>query len=145
MRNRLPFVLTACAMLMTAAAQAQDQNQNQSLENIDCGYPLNNNERTYCAEKALKDANSKMEAAYEKLHAKVVEMDDALPEHLKGSPAALETAQAAWKDYSEKDCKAYSFPFMGGTRGNALYRNCMIVLTMHRTEDLEATLEDYDN
>ncbi|WP_298816776.1 lysozyme inhibitor LprI family protein [uncultured Roseibium sp.] len=117
----------------------------QAQETIDCGYPLNNSERTYCADKALKDAEAKMASAYVKLHAKVVEMDDALPEHLKGSPAALEEAQAAWSDYSDKDCKAYAFPFMGGTRGQELYRNCKIVLTMTRTEDLTATLDDYGN
>lgn len=112
-------------------------------ENIDCGYPLNNNERTYCAEKALKDANASMEEAYEELHAKVVAIDEGLPEHLKGSPAALEEAQSAWISFREKDCNAYSFPFKGGTRGNELYRNCMIVMTMQRTDDLQATLEDY--
>ncbi|MCV0425510.1 MAG: DUF1311 domain-containing protein [Roseibium sp.] len=132
-----PIMAIACLFFFTSFASAQ--------ENIDCGYPLNNSERTYCAEKALTEANTKMDAAFEKLMAKVVEMDDALPAHLKGSPASLEEAQAAWKNYREKDCRAYGFPFMGGTRGNELYRNCMIILTMHRTEDLEATLEDYDN
>ena len=66
MRLSIWTTLAAIALLAISAAQAQ--------ENIDCGYPLNNNERTYCAEKALKEANSKMETAYEKLHAKVVEM-----------------------------------------------------------------------
>lgn len=123
------------AVLVPSQATAQ--------ENIDCGYPLTNSERTYCAEKALMEAEQNMEAAYGKLHDKLVEMNDALPEHLKGSPEALEEAQAAWMTYREKDCKAYSFPFMGGTRGNDLYRNCMIVMTMQRTDDLSATFEDY--
>jgi len=130
---------TALAGLIIGSAQVPAQ------ENIDCGYPLNNNERTYCAEKALKEADAKMEEAYGKLHASVVEMDKALPDHLKGAPAALEDAQAAWKDYREKDCHAYGFPFMGGTRGHDLFRSCMIVLTMQRTDDLTATLEDYGN
>jgi len=114
-------------------------------ENIDCGYPLNNNERTYCAEKALTEAEAAMAAAYVKLHAKVVELDNALPDHLKGSPEALEQAQTAWTDYADKDCKAFAFPFMGGTRGQELYRNCKIVLIMNRTDDLTATLEDYSD
>ena len=133
------LIATAAFFLFLGLLSANAQ------ENIDCGYPLNNSERTYCAEKALKEANAKMDAAFERLLSKIIEMDDALPEHLKGSPAALEEAQTAWKTYREKDCRAYGFPFMGGTRGNELYRNCMIILTMHRTEDLEATLEDYDN
>ncbi|WP_299477678.1 lysozyme inhibitor LprI family protein [uncultured Roseibium sp.] len=134
MRLQLCAATLFCA-LIAPLASAQ--------ENIDCGYPLNNNERTYCAEKALNDANTSMEEAYEKLHAKVVAIDEYLPEHLKGSPAALEEAQSAWITFREKDCNAYSFPYKGGTRGNELYRNCMIVMTMQRTDDLQATLEDY--
>lgn len=137
MRLSISATLATSVFLTALAAKAQ--------ENIDCGYPLNNNERTYCAEKALKEANASMEAAYEALHTKVVAMDDTLPDHLKGSPAALEEAQEAWLSYREKDCRAYSFPFMGGTRGNELFRNCMIVLTTLRTDDLTATLEDYGN
>lgn len=112
-------------------------------ENIDCGYPLNNNERTYCAEKALSEANANLEAAYKDLLAKVIQMDDAVPEHLKGAAAALEEAQAAWVSFRELDCNAYGFPFKGGTRGNELYRNCMIIMTMQRIDDLQATLDDY--
>jgi len=114
-------------------------------ENIDCGYPLNNSERTYCAEKALGEAQARMQDAVDRLKARLTEMDADLPEHLKGAPAALDEAQAAWKTYAEKDCEAYSFPFRGGTRGNELYRSCLIVLTMKRTEDLDATAEDYSN
>jgi len=132
-----PTALLAAGLAVVTAWPAAAQ------ENIDCGYPLNNSERTYCADKALKDAEAAMAAAYVKLHARVVALDDALPEHLKGSPAALEEAQTAWTDYADKDCKAYAFPFMGGTRGQELYRNCKIVLTMKRTDDLTATLEDY--
>ncbi|MDN3721197.1 lysozyme inhibitor LprI family protein [Roseibium salinum] len=86
-----------------------------------------------------------MKAAYERLYEKLVEMDDELPEHLKGSPNALEEAQEAWKAFSDKDCAAYSFPFRGGTRGEELYRNCLIVLTIKRAEDLKATVDDYGN
>ncbi|PVB62037.1 lysozyme inhibitor LprI family protein [Labrenzia sp. 011] len=114
-------------------------------ENVDCGYPLTSSERTYCAEKALSETEAKMQTAYDRLHAKLVEMDSELPDHLKGSPAALQEAQAAWKIYSDKDCTAYGFPFRGGPQSDELYRNCMIVLTMKRTDDLNATVEDYDN
>lgn len=127
-----PVALTALAV---SAARAQD--------NVDCGYPLNEQERSYCADKALTDAEARMAAAYVKLHARVLELDKALPEDLKGSADALETAQAAWTDYADKDCKAYAFPFLGGPNGQDLYRNCKIVLTMKRTDDLTATLEDY--
>ncbi len=112
-------------------------------DKIDCGYPLNNSERTYCAEKALDQANQDLTAAYERALAKMMEVDASLPEHLKGSPDALKAAQEAWTEFREKDCTAYSFPFRGGTRGNELYRNCMIVMTMQRIDDLNAMVEDY--
>jgi uncharacterized protein YecT (DUF1311 family) len=136
----LKFVLLACLVMVAGpifAASAQ--------ENVDCGYPLNETERTYCAEKALGEVQARMLEALDRLKAKLAEMDADLPEHLKGAPAALEAAQAAWQAYAEKDCEAYSFPFKGGTRGNELYRSCLIVLTMKRTEDLDATAEDYSN
>ncbi len=139
----IPLVLVLASLALPLPALAQDNAAAQ--DTIDCGYPLTNAERTYCAEKALKDAEADMEGSYDKVLARLTEMDAPLPEHLKGSPAALEEAQDAWKTYREKDCRAYSFPFMGGTRGNELYRSCMIVLTLQRTDDLNATLEDYGN
>lgn len=117
----------------------------QTPDNIDCGYPLNESERSHCADKALEEAGTRMREAFGRLAARVRELDDALPAHLKGAPGALDEAQAAWAAYADKDCKAYAFPFMGGTRGSELYRNCMIVLTMKRTDDLTATVEDYSN
>ncbi len=157
MRMRTLRLAGLSVFLMAAVsapdAQTQENTPKSKPENtrqdaqsdIDCGYPLNNSERTYCAEKALKAAQADMIAAYDRLHAKLTEIDADLPEHLKGSPAALEEAQKAWTVYSDKDCTAYSFPFRGGTRGQELYRNCLIVLTMKRTEDLDATVEDYSN
>ena len=128
-------LLTVALLGFSAAALADDK--------IDCGYPLNNSERTYCAEKALDQANQDLTAAYERALEKMSEVDASLPDHLKGSPDALKAAQEAWTDFREKDCTAYSFPFKGGTRGNELYRNCMIVMTMQRIDDLNAMVEDY--
>jgi uncharacterized protein YecT (DUF1311 family) len=128
-----PLVLASLFLVPFASAQ----------ENVDCGYPLNNSERTYCAEKALKEAETAMNAAYDALQTKLTEMDEALPDHLKGSSEALSDAQEAWKVFREKDCKAYGFPFQGGTRGHELYQGCMIILTMQRTEDFNATVDDY--
>jgi uncharacterized protein YecT (DUF1311 family) len=112
---------------------------------VDCGYPLTDAERSFCADQALTTAKAEMTAAYDLLTARVIELDAALPEELRGAPAALSAAQDAWADYAEKDCRAYAFPFMGGPPGPELFRNCMIVLTRKRTEDLDATLQDYSN
>lgn len=128
-------------LLLVSAAPAQEQVP----ETIDCGYPLTNAERTFCSAKALIEAETAMNAAYEKLLTKLEEMDAALPDHLRGSPEALKESQDAWLVFREKDCRAYGFPFQGGTRGNELYQGCMIILTMRRTEDFNATVEDYGN
>ena len=111
---------------------------------IDCGYPLNQSERTYCANEALKTAEENMGKSYDQALAKMGELDETLPDHLKGSPAALKDAQQAWLEFREKDCTAYSFPFRGGTRGEELYRGCMIVMTMQRTDELNSMLDDYN-
>ncbi|MEO9529460.1 lysozyme inhibitor LprI family protein [Roseibium sp.] len=136
----VPTVLAASLVLAAVTftgARAQ--------ENIDCGYPLDDSQRSYCADKALEDAGTKMREAYELLAERVSELDAALPAALKGAPAALKEAQAAWETYAGKDCKAYAFPFMGGPGGSDAYRNCLIVLTVKRTDDLTATVEDYSN
>ncbi|GGB39948.1 hypothetical protein GCM10011316_09990 [Roseibium aquae] len=110
---------------------------------IDCGYPLNNAERTFCAEQALLEAETEMAAAFGKALARMEELDEPLPEHLKGGPDALRAAQEAWTDYRDKDCLAYSYPFRAGTRGNMSRLTCMIFLTRQRGEDLLAMIEDY--
>lgn len=134
-------VLTA-AVLSASQSFAQERPAEAAL---DCGYPLNDEERSFCADKALKDAEDSLKGAYDQLHAKLVEMDRARSGAQKGGPAALEDAQAAWTTFRNKDCKAYSLPFRGSARGNDLFTSCMIVLTMQRTDDLSATLNDYDN
>ena len=138
------LILPALALFLATASTARAEEEKVN-ENIDCGYPLTNAERSFCAEKALKEADARMHEAFDRLRTRLVEIDAELPDHLKGAPASLDEAQTAWKSYADKDCTAYSFPFKGGTRGDELYRNCLIVLTMKRTEDLDATVEDYAN
>lgn len=135
MRLIYSLVLTWSLVFSAVPAQAD--------ETIDCGYPLNEAERTYCAEKALEKIETDMAAAFDRALAKMAEVDTSLPDEQKGSPAALETAQKAWAAFREKDCAAYSFPFRSSTKGNELYRNCMIVMTMQRTDDLNALVDDY--
>ncbi|GAB4512352.1 MAG: hypothetical protein Tsb0019_08870 [Roseibium sp.] len=131
-RKLVPCLFLVLAFVPAGAAAQQ---------NIDCGYPLTEEERTYCAETALQDARTRMQESYERLRARVVEVDARLPGHLK----ALEDSQAAWETYADKDCTAYSHPYRDGPHGDEVYRNCLIVLTMKRTEDLESTLQDYSN
>jgi len=132
------FVLAALvgAVLLPQAVTAEP--------NINCGYPLNNAERTYCGEQALLEAETEMAAAYEKALAKMRELDAPLPDELKGSPQALEEAQQAWTTYRDKDCFAYSYPFRAGTRGTISLLSCKIFLTRQRAEDLSGMIEDYD-
>ncbi|MEP4770114.1 MAG: lysozyme inhibitor LprI family protein [Roseibium sp.] len=117
----------------------------QAEQPVDCGYPLNETERAFCAEEALKKAEVDLGKAYLRAIAKLTELDKALADDQQGSPAALEEAQNAWRDYRDKDCAAYSYPFRAETRGDELYRGCMIVMTMQRTDDLDAMVEDYGN
>lgn len=131
-------VLAALTLIFSCTAPRAEQP-------VDCGYPLNETERAFCAEEALKKAEVDLGKAYLRAIAKLTELDKALTDDQQGSPAALEEAQNAWRDYRDKDCAAYSYPFRAETRGDQLYRGCMIVMTMQRTDDLDAMVEDYGN
>ncbi|GAA0784938.1 DUF1311 domain-containing protein [Roseibium denhamense] len=110
---------------------------------IDCGYPLNNNERTYCAEEALEQAEEDLGSAYQQALVVMAQTDETLPDHLKGSENALKDAQDAWLVFRDKDCTAYAKPFRAGTQGQMTFLGCMIISTQQRAEQLLAMAEDY--
>jgi len=132
------LLLTPALLLALAQASASAE------PNVNCGYPLNNSERTYCAEQALLQAETEMNAAYKEALTKMEDLDAPLPAHLKGSTKALEEAQQAWTTYRDKDCLAYSYPFRAGTRGTISLLTCKIFLTRQRAEDLSGMIEDFD-
>lgn len=79
----LPALALFLATAGTAVAEEEKVN-----DNIDCGYPLTEAERSFCADKALEDADTRMKEAFDRLRARLVEIDAELPEHLKGAPPA---------------------------------------------------------
>ena len=106
-------------------------------ENIDCGYPLNQTEMTYCAEKGWHDADAELNTVYKDAMAKMREMDSYLDASLKGAADALKEAQRAWIPYRDKACAAYGFQARGGTMEPMLIYGCLATMTKARTEDLK--------
>lgn len=138
--GRMPLLLlglVAVVLLLAAPDRLRAQ------DTIDCGYPLNAEERAACAQMALSEANTAMQQALDATLAVMADLDQALPEDLRGSPQALQAAQDAWTTYRRKDCEAYAFPFRAEVRGDTLFLSCMIITTLQRTEDLNAMVEDY--
>jgi uncharacterized protein YecT (DUF1311 family) len=106
-------------------------------QNIDCGYPLNQREMTYCAEQGWHEADADLNAVYKDAMAKMREMDGYLDASLKGAADALKDAQRAWIPYRDKACKSYGFQARGGTMEPMLIYGCLATMTRARIEELK--------
>ncbi len=106
-------------------------------ENIDCGYPVNQMEMTYCAEQGWQKADAELNAAYKKAMAAMKETDSYLPKEMQGAAEALRGAQRAWIPYRDKACEAYGFQARGGSMEPMLIYGCLATLTAQRTEELK--------
>ncbi|MEP3667809.1 MAG: lysozyme inhibitor LprI family protein, partial [Roseibium sp.] len=73
MKNRLLALASLALVTSTDGLSAQD--------NIDCGYPLNQMERTYCAQKAWKQYDAELNATYQAAMATMRSLDASLPDH----------------------------------------------------------------
>lgn len=120
--------LVATGLFVLQPASAQD--------NVDCGYPLNQMEMTYCAEKSWEMADTELNAVYEQAMAMMRETDEFLPKELKGAVNALKDAQRAWIPYRDKACAAHGYLARGGSMESMLIYGCLSILTQKRTDEL---------
>ncbi|WP_417667809.1 lysozyme inhibitor LprI family protein [Roseibium sp.] len=121
---------------------ALDQNAPDA---IDCGYPLNQMEMTFCAQQAWQDADAELNAAYRTAMDRMREMDGYLDTSLKGAEEALRDAQRAWIPYRDKACEAYGFLARGGSMEPMLVFGCLATVTKKRTEELNELAEGLGN
>lgn len=129
MRRTIAIGLTAlafCGFGTIAAAQ----------QNIDCGYPVNQMEMTFCAQKGWQEADAELNAVYKEAMASMKETDSYLPDDMKGAAAALRDAQRAWIPYRDKACEAYGFQARGGSMEPMLVYGCLATITRQRVEEL---------
>lgn len=122
--------LVALAVIGTGTIVAAQQN-------IDCGYPVNQMEMTYCAEQGWQEADADLNAVYKEAMAAMKETDSYLPAELKGAAAALRDAQRAWIPYRDKACEAYGFQARGGSMEPMLIYGCLATMTRQRVEELK--------
>ena len=114
-------------------------------ENVDCGYPLNQMEMTYCAEKGWNEADAELNEVYTKAMAKMRDLDSYLEPSLRGAANALKEAQRAWIPYRDKACAAYGFQARGGSMEPMLVYGCLATLTRTRIEQLKEIAEGLGN
>lgn len=131
----------ACALVLSfgwfGSALAQ--------QNIDCGYPVNQMEMTYCAEQGWRQADADLNAVYKEAMAAMKETDSHLPDDMKGAAAALRDAQRAWIPYRDKACEAYGFQARGGSMEPMLIYGCLATMTRQRVEELRDLASGLEN
>jgi len=137
-RPILPLLLGALAFSVAFAVPASGQD-------IDCGYPLNQMEMTYCAEKGWLENDKRLNEAYRSAMARMKETDQYLPADLRGAADALRDAQRAWIPYRDKACAAEGYLARGGSMEPMLIYGCLAMLTAQRTEALLALAKGLEN
>ncbi|WP_417687355.1 lysozyme inhibitor LprI family protein [Roseibium sp.] len=130
------------SLLLAGSGNALDQS---AADAIDCGYPLNQMEMTYCAEQSWQAADTELNAAYKAAMTRMREMDEYLDGRLKGAADSLRDAQRAWIPYRDKACEAYGFQARGGTMEPMLIYGCLATLTKKRTDELNELAEGLGN
>lgn len=114
-------------------------------ENIDCGYPVNQMEMTFCAQKGWQEADAELNAVYKEAMSAMKETDSYLPDDMKGAASALRDAQRAWIPYRDKACEAYGFQARGGSMEPMLVYGCLATLTRQRVEELKDLARGLEN
>lgn len=137
MKNQLLALAGLALVTSTVGLSAQD--------NIDCGYPLNQMEMTYCAEKAWKQSDADLNAAYQTAMATMRSLDANLPDNMQGGADALRDAQRSWIPYRDKACEAYGFLARDGSMEPMLIYGCLATLTVKRTDELNELAEGLGN
>lgn len=111
----------------------------------DCTKVQTQMEITQCTYQEWQAADAELNIAYQSAMANMRQMDNDLPEHLKGAAEALQEAQRAWIPYRDKACQSYGFQARGGTMEPMLVNICFTELTQQRTKELKELTEGLGN
>lgn len=101
-----------------------------------------------CASRDAAAADAALNATWRRVLA-AIRKDDADPDAAsyrgRGDPTtgqALLDAQRAWLAFREKQCRAETLNFVGGTMRPAVDASCRATVTRARTRQLQAMVED---
>ncbi len=126
--------LAALAALLApapAAAPAQE---------VDCAAAYTTVEINWCGEQAWLAADEALNAAYREAVALAKTID---AEGGEGTEESLRTAQRAWVAFRDAACEAEARPFSPGSIMGAITYGCLQRLTLARTDDLVAYVDNW--
>lgn len=128
------FCCTAAALLIAAAPlRAEDADPP-----IDCAKASATSELNYCADQDLAQADKALNAAYEKVLAKVKQSAAGESYDAKTWEAKLRASQRAWIAFRDAECKELApMSWSGGTGTTGAVLGCMSSITKQRTKDLD--------
>lgn len=143
---RRPVRTSALSLLaFSSIILASGTGQSLADQQIDCAYPVNQLEMTFCAEKGWQENDARLNEAYRSAMTRMKETDQDLPADLRGAADTLKAAQRAWIPYRDKACAAEGFLARGGTMESLLIYSCLATLTAQRTEELMSLARGLEN
>jgi uncharacterized protein YecT (DUF1311 family) len=110
---------------------------------LDCARAQTQVEITGCVAAEWERADSALNAVYPRAVAALRDLDEELPQNLKGGVEALKDGQRAWISYRDGACAAEGFLMRGGSGESMLFYACLARLTEARTADLKALVEGF--
>lgn len=104
-------------------------------QNFNCNSPQTTYEMRVCADRSYKAADKKLNRVYQQLKPKLG----------RSQQKKLVSAQLAWIKFRDNTCKFRSSFAEGGTLEPVLELGCLADVTEKRVQDLEASLEIFNN
>ncbi len=111
-------------------------------QEVDCSDPQAQMEMNFCAEKAWEAADGDLNHAYRMARRYMKNLDEDLPDEMKGAVETLRDAQRAWIAFRDNACAAEGFQARGGTMEPMLIYACYERMTRARTEELRMLAEE---
>lgn len=126
------FFLSALIAAVSLGARAQE---------IDCENAMTQQDMNFCARRDAKEADAKMDAAWNEARAVAKEIDGRYSGDLTGAEKALLAAQGAWVAYRDNSCTLAGFAGRGGTMEPMLVSTCLADMTRARIRELRTFIE----
>lgn len=137
-RKNLAFLTAALVSLAPGAfmpALAQEE--------PDCKAPETQADMTFCAGKDYDEADSQLNAEYQKVRKQLAARDKSADESGKGASEALVAAQRAWVAFRDANCDAFGFQARGGTMEPMLVSSCLADMSRKRADELRQLAEGF--
>ncbi|MEP2715711.1 lysozyme inhibitor LprI family protein [Pseudophaeobacter sp.] len=112
-----------------------------NLASADCSDPQTTHAMRSCAAQDYERADAALNAAYKAAQRSMKQLDQDLPDDLKGASKALLQAQRAWISYRDAACAAEGFQFRGGSFEPLMILICKTELTEQRSDQLLQLIE----